>query len=159
MIPEIKTSSTKLLVGKTLEMTLTEDKTPILWQSFMPQRAAIGHKVSAELISMRIYNEPFRAGDLTQKFNKWAAVEVTSINTIPPNFKSYVVPKGLYAVFQYKGLNTDPRVFIYIYGTWLPNSKYEIDERPHFEILGEKYKNGSPDSEEEIWIPIKLKNS
>jgi hypothetical protein len=25
-------------------------------------------------------------------------------------------------------------------------------------ILGEKYKNESPDSEEELWIPIKLKS-
>jgi PhnB protein len=27
------------------------------------------------------------------------------------------------------------------------------------EILGEKYKNESPDSEEELWIPIKLKSA
>jgi AraC family transcriptional regulator len=32
-----------------------------------------------------------------------------------------------------------------------------LDNRPHFEILGEKYKQGSPDSEEEIWIPVKEK--
>jgi len=39
----------------------------------------------------------------------------------------------------------------------LPNSDYELDNRPHFEILGKKYKNNSADSEEEIWIPVKLK--
>jgi AraC family transcriptional regulator len=40
----------------------------------------------------------------------------------------------------------------------LPLSKeYELDDRPHFEILGDKYKNNDPNSEEEIWIPIKLK--
>ncbi|MFM9945765.1 MAG: GyrI-like domain-containing protein, partial [Bacteroidia bacterium] len=44
-----------------------------------------------------------------------------------------------------------------IYGTWIPNSEYNLDNRPHFEILGEKYKNNHPDSEEEIWIPIKPK--
>jgi AraC family transcriptional regulator len=36
---------------------------------------------------------------------------------------------------------------------------YFLDDRPHFEILGDKYKNGDPDSEEEIWIPIKQKNN
>ena len=36
-------------------------------------------------------------------------------------------------------------------------SKYSIDNRPHFEIIGEKYKNNDPNSEEEIWIPIKPK--
>lgn len=44
----------------------------------------------------------------------------------------------------------------YIYGSWLPNStEYARDNRPHFEILGEKYKNNDPESEEEIWIPVK----
>jgi len=32
-----------------------------------------------------------------------------------------------------------------------------LDNRPHFEVLGEKYKNGDPESEEEIWIPVKEK--
>lgn len=32
---------------------------------------------------------------------------------------------------------------------------YEIDFRPHFEILGEKYKNNDPGSEEEVWIPVR----
>jgi AraC family transcriptional regulator len=50
-----------------------------------------------------------------------------------------------------------PKTFQYIFGTWLPNSEYVLDNRPHFEILGEKYKNDDPTSEEEIWIPIKAK--
>ncbi|MEP7234441.1 MAG: GyrI-like domain-containing protein, partial [Ignavibacteriota bacterium] len=45
--------------------------------------------------------------------------------------------------------------FQYILRTWVPNSNYELDDRPHFEILGEKYKKDDPSSEEEIWIPIK----
>jgi len=45
-------------------------------------------------------------------------------------------------------LNTDNR--IYIFSDWLPKSDYELDEKPHFEILGEKYKNDDPNSEEEI---------
>lgn len=67
------------------------------------------------------------------------------------------MPSGLYVVFPYKGLNTDPRIFQYIYGTWLPASDFAIDDRPHFEILGAKYKNNDPDSEEDICIPIRLK--
>lgn len=27
-----------------------------------------------------------------------------------------------------------------------------VDDRPHFEVLGGKYQNNSPNSEEEIWI-------
>jgi AraC family transcriptional regulator len=39
----------------------------------------------------------------------------------------------------------------------LPNLGYTLDDRAHFEVLGEKYKNNDPLSEEEIWIPIKKK--
>jgi AraC family transcriptional regulator len=71
--------------------------------------------------------------------------------------ETYVLPGGLYAVFDYKGLNTDNSIFQYILGTWLPGSDYVLDNRPHFEVLGDKYKNNDPNSEEEIWIPIKTK--
>lgn len=50
---------------------------------------------------------------------------------------------------------TDTAVFRNIFGVWLPASGYTLDRRPHFEVLGEKYKNADPNSEEEIWIPIK----
>jgi AraC family transcriptional regulator len=72
--------------------------------------------------------------------------------------ESFELPGGLYAVFLYRGDARSASVFFqYIFGTWLPNSGYEPDDRPHFEVLGEKYKNNDPDSEEQIWIPIKYK--
>ena len=40
----------------------------------------------------------------------------------------------------------------------MPASEYILDKRPHFEILGEKYKNDDPASEEEVWIPVRLKS-
>jgi AraC family transcriptional regulator len=64
---------------------------------------------------------------------------------------------GLYAVFNYKGSNMDHSIFEYIFRSWLPDSEYYLDNRPHFEVLGDKYKNNDPSSEEEIWIPIKPK--
>ena len=48
-------------------------------------------------------------------------------------------------------------IFQYIFSEWIPQSDYSVDDRPHFEVLGAKYKNNDPDSEEEIWIPIKKK--
>ena len=92
-----------------------------------------------------------------EKFEKWAAIEVSNFDNVPDEMETYTLESGLYAVFNYKGLNTDNRIFIYIFGTWLPNSDYLIDGRPHFEVLGDKYRNGDSSSEEEIWIPIKPK--
>jgi AraC family transcriptional regulator len=45
-------------------------------------------------------------------------------------------------------------VFEYIFSEWMPKSMFKIDDRPHFEVLGNKYRNNVKDSEEEIWIPI-----
>ena len=157
MEPEIETLKEKKLVGKRLIMALSDNKTSSLWQSFMPRLKEINNRLSKNLISMRIYDGPFISGDLNQKFEKWAAAEVTDFKDLPTDMINYTLIGGLYAVFHYKGLNTDNKIFIYIYGTWLPNSQYMLDDRPHFEILGEKYKNGDPNSEEYIWIPIKLK--
>ena len=68
-----------------------------------------------------------------------------------------LLPASVYAVFDYKGLSTDTSIFQYIFGAWLPSSPYVLDQRPHFEVLGEKYKNNDVNSEEQIYIPIKSK--
>lgn len=156
--PEIVNLSVKKLVGKRLNMSLANNKTAELWRSFMPGRKEINNRVTGDLISMQVYNEPVRPGDFNQEFEKWAAVEVLNFEDVPEKMDTYTLSSGLYAVFNYKGLSTDSSVFVYIFSIWLPNSMYFLDDRPHFELLGDKYKNGDPDSEEEIWIPIKPKN-
>jgi len=82
--------------------------------------------------------------------------EVGNDSEIPHGFERFEIPEGKYAVFVHVGSpQTAPVTFGYIFNEWLPNSGFERDDRPHFEILGAKYKNGAPDSEEEIYIPIK----
>ncbi len=141
-------------------MSLGENKTFELWKGFMQRRKEIENNLTTELFSMRVYNESYDFINFnpSAQFEKWAALEVVDFNTIPDEMEAYVLPAGLYAVFFYKGLNTDTQIFEYIFGTWLPNSnEYVLDNRPHFELLGEKYKNGDPNSEEEIWVPIRAK--
>jgi len=68
------------------------------------------------------------------------------------------LPAGLYAVFLYKGSVTGIAEFYQnIFTKWLPTAGFDVDQRPHVEIMGEKYKNNDPSSEEEIWIPVKEK--
>jgi AraC family transcriptional regulator len=70
--------------------------------------------------------------------------------------ETIVFPSGLYAVFLHKGpASTASKTYRYIYQKWVSNSEFSIDDKPHFAIMGEKYKPTSQDSEEEIWIPIK----
>ncbi|MBK9631694.1 MAG: GyrI-like domain-containing protein [Saprospiraceae bacterium] len=158
MIPKIFELKEKKLIGKRLKMSLTCNRTGELWASFMPRKAEIESKVSNDLISLQIYPvNYFLEFNPNAEFEKWATIEVTDFENLPNDFETFRLEPGLYAVFNYIGLSSNPEIFKYIYGTWLPGSEYLLDSRPHFEVLGEKYKNNDPNSEEEIWIPIKIK--
>ena len=156
--PEVKVLKQKKLVGNCLKMSLANNKTFELWKSFMPRRKEITNNVNDDLISMQVYDDPLKTGDFNYEFDKWAVTEVLNFENVPENMGTFVLKQGLYAVFNYKGLSTDNTIFIYIFESWLPGSDYVLDNRPHFELLGDNYKNDDPNSEEEIWIPIKKKD-
>jgi AraC family transcriptional regulator len=70
------------------------------------------------------------------------------------------IPGGLYATFVHKGHPAmAASLFSHIYGTWLPASGFMLDNRPHVGVMGERYKNNDPDSEETFWIPVKPKGA
>ena len=158
MKPRIEILSEKTLIGQSLSMSLLDNKTGQLWGQFAPRIKEIQYRASEDKISMQIYPEnyyqQFSPGNL---FEKWAAVEVGQIAEIPEGMKSFLLEGGLYTVFDYKGSSADPTIFQYIFSEWIPQSDYVVDNRPHFEVLGAKYKNNHPDSEEEIWIPVRKK--
>jgi AraC family transcriptional regulator len=161
-LPKIEFIAEKKLVGMKLRMSIAENQTFRLWKGFMPRRKEILGTVNSDLISMQVYAESFdfKNVDINRPFDKWAAVGVSDIVNIPAGMESFLLPAGIYAVFQFKGLPADAGFFFQqIFLTWLPGSDYELDNRPHFEVLGDKYKNNSPDSEEEIWIPVKPKQT
>ncbi|MCY1722889.1 GyrI-like domain-containing protein [Prolixibacteraceae bacterium Z1-6] len=148
----------KKLVGKRLMMSFSNNRTVELWKSFMPLLKEIANNISTDLISLQIYpTDYFSDLNPNLEFEKWALTEVSNFDQIPENMESFVLQGGLYAVFGYKGSSADKRIFQTIFTSWLPNSEYKLDTRPHFEVLGEKYKNNDPESEEEIWIPVKKK--
>ncbi|MFN8135720.1 MAG: GyrI-like domain-containing protein [Bacteroidales bacterium] len=162
MIPVVKTLTAKKLIGQRINTSFSENRTVELWRNFMPRRKEIQYTVNADLISMQVYHDfpDFSIYNPALAFDKWAAVEVSSFDHIPEGMETFTIPGGLYAVFVHKGgPGNAAETFGYIFGSWLPASDFEADHRPHFEILGEKYKNNDPDSEEEIWIPIKPKRS
>ncbi len=161
MEPRIENLAEKKLVGKKITMSFSNNKTGELWRSFMPERRKINNAIGIELYSLEIYPpDYFNPFNPQTEFEKWAAVEVSDFDTVPPEMEPLPVPAGLYAVFLYKGpASAAPETYQYIFGTWVPNSAYTLDDRPHFAVMGEKYKNEDPDSEEELWIPIKLRSN
>ncbi|MDP4185490.1 MAG: GyrI-like domain-containing protein [Bacteroidota bacterium] len=160
MDPRIEIIPEKKLIGKRLRMSLSNNKTYDLWHSFMPNRKDIKNSLTSDLFSMQVYDKSLDFKDFNPdtEFEKWAAIEVSDFNEIPDDMEAYTLKGGLYAVFIHKGAaNTFPKTFQFIFNSWLPSSDYELDNREHFEILGDKYKNDDPGSEEEVWIPIRPK--
>lgn len=157
MNPTIITFPTTKFIGTNLSFTYADYRAFELWSSFMPRRKEIQNTIGSELYNIQINPKDFDFNPNTP-FVKWAAVAVSSFDFIPNEMETIEIPAGLYAVFHYKGSNVGAAGFFYkIFTEWLPKSNYQLDDRPHFEILGEKYKYNDSNSEEDIYIPIKPK--
>ena len=158
MTPKIVTIPAKKLIGYSVEMSLLDNQTQTIWQLFMPRLKEIKNAVSADLFSLQNYPDDYFTNFTPETiFTKWAAVEVKNFENIPEGFEKLEIPSGKYAVFLHKG-NTEmfAKTAQYIYTEWLPNSGFQLDNKPHFEVLGDNYLgHENPESEEEIWIPIK----
>ena len=159
MQPRFETLAGKKFVGHRMTMSFSGNKTFELWKGFMPLRKQITNVIGTELYSMEVYPPAFFDNyDPDVPFEKWAAVEVENFDSVPDGMNTLVAPQGLYAVFLHKGPASEgPRTYRYIFNTWLPASDYVVDQRPHLAIMGEKYKNNDPASEEELWIPVRPK--
>ena len=158
MQAEIKTLPETKLVGMSIHMSISKNKTFELFRTFMPRRKEIINALNADTMDLRVYPEGyFRQFNPKIEFIKYALVEVPNFEQIPEGMESFVLEGGEYAVFHYKGNSSDISIFQYIFTKWLPQSDFVLDQRPHFERLGEKYKPNDPNSEEEIWVPVKPK--
>jgi AraC family transcriptional regulator len=153
MTEKIIDCAEKIVIGMSSKMKDNEyHKISELWQKFMPRKKEIKNTNSNEFIAIQIYTENIKLHP--NAYDIWACVEVSTINEIPNEMKSFKIPAGTYAVFQLKGMDIFG-LYQRIMQEWLPNSDFQIDNRPHYQVMGDMYKNGSPDSEEEVYVPIK----
>lgn len=151
MNPRIKHLQEKLVVGMQSQMQQQQyQKIVELWKQFMPLHAQIQNRINHEFIALQNFSD---FGNPTDNFEIWACVEVANGNVLPKGMQSYKIPEGDYAVFLHKGMNAGA-TYQKIMTEWLPTSGYKIANRPHFQVMGEKYKNGSPDSEEDFYVPV-----
>lgn len=159
MEPLIKIHKAITLIGFRTKMSFANHSSFSLWNRFMPERKTMHSLVSNDLFSVEVFPKNyFDSFDPEREFEKWAAVEVSSTHAQPDEMEVLQIPEGLYAVFLHKGPASEgARTYKYIFTEWLPRSGYTVDNRPHFAIMGEKYKQNELHSEEEIWIPV-LKN-
>ncbi len=161
MFSRIETLNEKKLASKSIRTNLIDNKTFQLWGSFMPLKKSISDIVSPELYSIQIYDDSLYFKNFTPhtEFTKVAGIEVSNFDNLAEGIQGFTLNGGLYAIFIHKGPSSEfPKTMQYILGQWLPNSEYQLDHRPHFEIVDTKHKHTDPDAEEEIWIPIRLES-
>ncbi|MFC0524448.1 GyrI-like domain-containing protein [Pontibacillus salicampi] len=157
MEPTITNIPSKLLVGMKKDMTFRNDKTSELWRSFMARRQEIEHRVNEYYFNVQVYEHKldWNRVSLDTPIQKWAAVEVEGIR-LPEGMDALELQGGWYAVFVHRGpASTFMNTLRFIFETWLPASRYELDHREHFEKLQENYHPQDEKAVEEVWIPIK----
>lgn len=157
--PEIKQSKVINLVGLCENTSVATMNPTAIWQQFMPRRNEVAGHIPNQYYSVQVYGESysFQNFDSTARFQKWAAVAVENEAKVPNGMETLKIPAGDYAVFIHKGTAPEfSKTLQYIHGVWMPNSKYKLDNRPHFELLDERYLGPmNPKSEEEVWVPIR----
>jgi len=159
MEPRIETIEEKSFIGMSIEMSLADNKTFQLFSKFMPRKKEISNLKNHDVYDLIIYPKNYFATfNPTTYFKKHALVEVLDLENIPEEMESFILPKGKYAVFTFKGYVPNQANFEYIFTQWLPNSEYNLDDRPHFDILSEKIQQKSNDAFQEVWIPVKTKS-
>jgi AraC family transcriptional regulator len=157
--PVIQTIQERILAGLCVDTTLATINPAVLWQQFMPRRKELKTIVGIANYAVQVYDPSFVKGEFNNHtaFQNWAAVEVEERTAVPEGMATIIVPPGQYAVFLHKGPASEfYKTAQYIFGEWLPNASYSLDDRPHLQIMGEKYLGpDNPESVEEVWIPVK----
>lgn len=156
--PRIIESEERLLLGLRTRMSIQENTTQALWRRFMPISKNIGDRLGGEWYSVEVYPDfYFDTYDPGKTFEKWAAVAVEKrVSPRPEGLEELLIEKGMYAVFSYQGPASQVhRLYQYIFVDWIPGSRFTLDPRPHFALMGAGYKAEDPDSQEELWIPVR----
>ncbi|MFN5219283.1 MAG: GyrI-like domain-containing protein [Sphingomonadales bacterium] len=154
--PIIIESASVLLTGISSEMSLStsQNQIPELWGKLRRQQKQRFTVDPDYFYSVNVYPANyFENFNPSTTFVKHALVSSEYAIKSDLSWNTFEMPGGLYAVFTHRG--PDISIFQYIYTQWLPGSGYILDDRPHFEKMPASYIPGHPESEEEIYIPIR----
>lgn len=155
MEPEILTRSAMKLIGISSEYDDADLSLPRLWSAFRPYKDQIQNRINDA--SFGIY-ESYEENDDQVNFSYVCCAAVENFDFIPEGMTTRELPEQLYAKFIHKGsISNLDKTLKYIWGSWLPKSKYEYEEKPDFELYPSGYNVMDPECEMALHIPIKLK--
>lgn len=157
--PEIVTFEPKFVAGFRVDMSIENNNTLKMWEKFNTEL------VKQNYISMNnnrygIYETGGTC--MPNTFNKnseatlFIGIETSSDNNVPKGMKLKEISGGKYAKFIHKGtVKNLISTYHYIWGVWLPNSSFQIDERDDLECYTEQFLGAeNEESQIEIYFPI-----
>ena len=157
MRANIKTMEDLKVAGMLIKVDSKEGKTdiPKRWIEFM--------KILGETENMENFKECFgysknymeEEGRVT--FDYLISIKASDYREIPEGFAEDVIPGGKYAVYTYKGKLSPERVEEFygnIYCKWLIEDDLSSGKNECFEYYDERFKEGSDESEFDVWVPV-----
>lgn len=123
---------------------------PQLWQSLGPRSGEFENMADDTVAYGISANMDRESGE----FDYVAGFEVSSAEQVPEGMVAFEVPAARYAVFS----TTLPKVgetFHNAHNTWLPQAGLEPSGGPELELYDEQFDVQDPNSEFDLYIPIK----
>lgn len=130
---------------------------PKLWLAFRPYaEAVVAGRVGGHFFGI---HEQYQETNEGVEFTYVCAMEVEDFDSVPEGMVTRIIPAQLYAVFTHDDdVSTIPETMKYVWGSWLPKSRYEYMERPDFELFP---KTQDPDGQHRpifLYVPIRERN-
>ena len=150
---------TKFIVaGFSIHTSLEDNKIakdiPDLWDTFFTNKL---YEKIPDIVNYDQYYGIYSDLDFHNNFTFAICYEINNPKKIPPDMYKNIIAPGNYAVFTAKGKMPEALIntWHYIYGNWLPNSKYERNKGIDFELYDNTFKSDDY-SEVDIYIPLKI---
>lgn len=148
------------IIGVKGKTSLKNNMIPKLWETFRKRRDEIKNVVSpGKSYGVCPMEVNFNLHDFTvdMEYAEIAGLEVGNFADVPPGMVTHIIKPGCYAVFKHIGKISELRfTYDYIWGTWVPNTSYQLDMRDDFELYGDDfYGLDSDQSVVRIYLPLK----
>jgi AraC family transcriptional regulator len=142
------------VVGMSGRFTPTSSRIPELWSRFAPRMYDVLHRRGAHTLGLCMDADATAETEAT--FTYVAAVEVDRLMDVPDGMIALAVPANTYAVLTHHGhLSRLPDMVRYVWGRWLPASRYRHVPAPDFELYDpERWSASTGEGEIDLYVPI-----
>lgn len=146
-------------LGNQFERGKTEKIGTMLWPEFSKRFGEIPNKKGKDgngFVTYGVCQEIWVDGHIQDHFKYFAAVEVEPETKAPEGMVLLKVEKQKYAIFTHRtGLKNLEHTNQYIWGTWLPQSGFELLPASDLEVYPSNFSPPENEVPFEIWVPLK----